>query len=83
MPIDVALGIHPVDEAKSRGLPLLVDNLRKRLRTAYDIASAHAEKASKRYKVYDAKICESILQVGDRVLVRKLSIKGKKTLENR
>ena len=84
LPIDVALGIHPVDEAKSPGLPLFVENLRKRLRTAYDIASAHAEKASKRYKkVYDAKIRESILQVGDRVLVRKLGIKGKKKLENR
>ena len=80
LPIDVALGIHPVDEAKSQGLPLFVENLR----TAYDIASMHAEKASKRYKkVYDAKIRESILQVGDRVLVRKLGIKGKKKLEDR
>ena len=45
LPIYVALGIHPISKTKSRGLPLFIENMRKRLHTDYDIASAHAEKA--------------------------------------
>ncbi len=84
LPIDVALGIYPVDEAKSDSLPVFVENMKKRLRSAYDIATEHAKMAAKRYKKnYDAKVRESIVEVGDRVLVRKLGIKGKQKLCDR
>ena len=77
--IDVAMGIVPKDE-------LGVDftrGLQERLDVAYKLANAQQEKSASRYKTnYDRKIRGSTVDIGDRVLVKNVSIRGKHKLAN-
>lgn len=58
--------------------------LRKRLQFAYKVAAKEAEKNQGRYKgYYDRKVRESTLEVGDRVLVRNVGLKGKNKLADK
>ena len=77
--IDVAMGLEPKDD-------LTVDftkNLQDRLDLAYKLAVAQAEKSSSRYKSqYDKRVRGSSVCVGDRVLVKNVTIRGKNKLAN-
>ncbi len=51
---------------------------------AYATAAKHADKSARRHKSrYDLKVRESIVNVGDRVLVKNVSVRGKCKLANR
>ena len=48
-----------------------------RLSFAYQKASEEAARQTEKYKTYDKRVRESKLEVGDRVLIRALGLKGK------
>lgn len=82
--IDAYLGIDPNDHDGKGPKTVFASELRKRLNYAYELASAEANKSSRRYKAqYDSKVRDSTLKVGDRVLVRNVGLKGKQKLANR
>ena len=59
-------------------------DLKERLDQAHKIASKEGEKAAFRHKgIYDRKIRGSTVEVGDRVLVRKVGFTSKHKLANR
>ena len=58
--------------------------LKKRLQFAYKTASKESEKSAARHKNhYDSKVRESTLDVGDRVLIRNVGLKGKNKLADK
>ncbi len=81
--VDAYLGVDNVaDSSGSR--ESYVIKLKKRLDYAYKVASEAAKKNSARYKTqYDSKVRESTLEVGDRILIRNVSIRGKHKLADR
>ena len=61
-----------------------ISSLKKRLQFAYKTAAKNAEKAGRRHKVrYDLKVRHSVLEPGDRVLLKNVAFKGKHKLENK
>ena len=81
--VDAYLGLNSQEQSIS-SKEHYVTKLKKRLQFAYKVASNEAEKSAERHKVnYDAKVRESTLDIGDRVLIRKVGIKGKHKLADR
>lgn len=82
LPVDVMMGLENPDGEAS--LPRYVETLRKRLKDAYRLANANAERARKRQKGnFDLKVRGAVLHPGDRVLVKKVAFKGKHKIEDR
>ncbi len=80
--IDAFLGISQEDTPRSH--MDYADQLKCRLDTAYQLASDEARKTGKRYKrYYDTKVKHASLKTGDRVLVRKVGLKGKQKLADK
>ncbi len=81
--IDAFLGTNAGSVA-SKDHTSYVKQLEKRLQFAYATAAKHADKSARRHKSrYDLKVRESIVNVGDRVLVKNVSVRGKCKLANR
>ena len=79
--IDDFLGIRSSEERKSH--QDYADILKNRLSDAYKCASEDAAHKGEKYKhYYDKGIRHSVLEAGDRVLVKKIGIKGKHKLED-
>ena len=77
--IDAFLGIGSTEERKSH--QDYVDRLKDRLQFAYDQAGQEAKHKGRKYKkYYDEGVKTSVLLPGDRVLVRKVGIKGEQKL---
>ena len=77
--IDAFLGIRSSEERKSH--QDYADKLKNRLSDAYKCASEEAAHKGEKYKhYYDKGIRHSVLEAGDRVLVKKVGIKGKHKL---
>ena len=77
--IDAVLGIGSSEERKSH--QDYVDKLKDRLAYAYKKAGEEAKIKGQKYKHhYDQNVRASVLEPGDRVLVRKVGIKGKHKL---
>ena len=69
--VDAFLGDHVTNVCYTE-VTGYVGKLKKRLEFAYKTASAEAAKQAARHKVlYDLKVRQSKLEVGDRVLVKK------------
>ena len=82
--IDAFLGLQEHSSNDSDDSGQYVDKLKSRLDFAYKTAAAEAQKASERSKTrYDLRVRESILQPGDRVLVRNVALKGKSKLADK
>ena len=75
--VDAYFGINSeIDVVKSR--ESYAQKLKKRLQYAYRVAQRESEKKAKKHKqYYDAKVRDSKLEVGDRVLVRNVTVRGK------
>ncbi len=77
LPVDLAFGLpveKPVHESHSK----YVQNLKNRLEESYRIATHNALKSAMRNKDrFDKRVKESTLEVGDKVLVRNIRIRGK------
>ncbi|KAL9979638.1 hypothetical protein ACROYT_G017323 [Oculina patagonica] len=74
LPIDVIFGIEP---SASLNYPAYVKEWQAAMKEAYALASKRSESSGlKGRRQYDRKINSSVLQPGDRVLVRNLSKRG-------
>ena len=81
LPIDVVLGLNHAGEQKS--YPEYVQQLKTRLKEAYTKASENIKKAiGKMSQQYNKKMRGPTLEVGDKVLVRKVTFEGKHKLDN-
>jgi len=82
LPVDAVLGI--ADSENNRTKTEYVEKMKKRLHFAYDVASRQTENANRRHKDrYDTKVRESLLQPGDRVLIRMVGLVGKHKLADK
>lgn len=83
LPVDLAFGL-PVRDAPSTSHSQYVQNLRSRLEESYQLASKNAAKSAERNKTrFDQRVKPSILEEGDRVLVRNVKLRGKHKLEDK
>lgn len=83
LPVDLAFGL-PVREKSSVTHTQYVKDLCSRLEASYQLASKSASKSAKRNKTrFDHRVTPCKLDVGDRVLVRNVRIRGKHKLEDR
>ncbi|XP_070573181.1 uncharacterized protein [Ptychodera flava] len=83
LPIDVYLGLEPEGDLPNTYGEYAQD-LRDRLDCAYTIASkAAAKKSSYNKKRYDSRARGAVLEHGDRVLVKNVSIRGKHKIADR
>jgi transposase InsO family protein len=82
---DVVLGLHyPGQDHNDENYTEYAKHLKKRLNYAYRLASAHNKKSSARQKKhYDVKVRGATVEVGDRVLVRRLGFQGKHKLSDK
>ena len=79
LPVDILLGTTPdaVEPGVGTSYTEYVQRLREQLEFAYRLAGSKAGGAQKAQKTYyDRKVREIALEVGDRVLVRKVGIEG-------
>ena len=75
--LDAFLGLEPSAES-GRTQAAYTTKFQSRLSFAYQKASEEAVRQTERYKsYYDQRVRESKLEVGDRVLIRALGLKGK------
>ena len=74
LPVDVIFGIEPTT---SLNYPTYVKEWQSAMKEAYALASKRSESSGQKgKKQYDRKVNSSVLQPGDRVLVRNLSKRG-------
>lgn len=82
LPIDLAFGL-PVNSTKLSHSQYVID-LKRRLQQSYQIATSIAQKNADRNKTrFDKRVVDSSLEVGDRVLVRNVKLRGKHKLADR
>ena len=80
LPVDVLMGICREEELETDYAKTLQD----RLKYAFDIANKLASKSAARHKkYYDRRIRGATVDIGDRVLVRNVSLRGKQKLANK
>ena len=83
LPVDIAFDIYPESRSKQTATQYITD-LRARLKNAFEVANANAGSSSqKNRRNYDHNARAARLEVGDRVLVRKLHILGKQLISGR
>ena len=81
LPVDILFSLESNQQEDELSY---VSNLRKRLDLAYDLVSQNQAKASGQNKVrYDTKARGSVPVIGDRVLVKKVGLKGKHKLADK
>ena len=77
--VDLALGRHETQCSAD-----YVTNLKDRLKTAYELAEANSRVSqSSQKKFYDQRVRSAVLAPDDRVLVRKVGLKGMQKLADR
>lgn len=82
--VDAYLGLSSPEEPTVKSREHYATKLKKRLQFAYKVASTESKKSADRHKAnYDLKVREATLDVGDRVLVRQVGLKGKNKLADR
>uniref|UniRef100_A0A3B3I4L9 Gypsy retrotransposon integrase-like protein 1 n=1 Tax=Oryzias latipes TaxID=8090 RepID=A0A3B3I4L9_ORYLA len=83
LPVDLAFGL-PIKEPPTVAHTDYVKNLKARLEESYKLASKNAwRSADKNKSSFDKYVKPASLQVGDRVLVRNVKIRGKHKLADR
>ena len=82
--VDAYLGLSSPEEPVLTSKEHYATKLKKRLQFAYKVAASEARKSADRNKkIYDLKVREATLDVGDRVLVRQVGLRGKHKLADR
>ncbi|CAI5678658.1 unnamed protein product [Oreochromis niloticus] len=83
LPVDICFGASP-DGAEEKTHSQYVTNLKQDLQRAYQLANEAADKVHKRNKrAFDRRVSFQALEVGDRVLLKNLGLKGKHKLEGK
>ncbi|MCU7858926.1 MAG: DDE-type integrase/transposase/recombinase, partial [Candidatus Thiodiazotropha sp. (ex Lucinoma kastoroae)] len=82
--VDAYLGLNSSQDPTISSREHYVSKLKKRLHFAYKVASSEAQKSAGRHKVrYDSKVRESTVDIGDKVLIRNVGLKGKHKLADK
>ncbi|MCG8033830.1 MAG: DDE-type integrase/transposase/recombinase [Candidatus Thiodiazotropha taylori] len=82
--VDAFLGLSSSQDPPIASREHYATKLKKRLQFAYKMASKEAEKSALHQKSqYDSKVRESTVDIGDRVLIRKVGLKGKNKLADK
>ena len=82
LPIDLIIGLES-NENSVVDYHSFVDSLKLKLAKAYEITVTSSEQNKTRKKnIYDKKVRGATIQVGDRVLVRNLNLRGRHKLAN-
>lgn len=83
LPIDIAFGLNPEEQSKVTHTDY-VKRLKENLQESYTLAIEHSEKvALKNKERYDMKVRETVLEEGDRVLVKNVGLRGKHKIADR
>lgn len=83
LPIDVAFGLNPEGQSRTTHTDY-VKRLKENLQESYKLAVEHRERiAQKNKQRYDMKVRETILEVGDHVLVKNVGVRGKHKIADR
>ena len=83
LPIDLAFDV-PLSHSDQKSHSQYVRALKAHLQESYQLAYENAAKAAERNKVrFDRRVTESTLDVGDRVLVRNVRLRGKHKLADK
>lgn len=83
LPVDLAFGL-PVKEEQQKSHSQYVKHLKSHLEESYKIATRSAAKVAERNKTrFDRHVTPSALDIGDRVLVRNVRIRGKHKLADK
>lgn len=83
LPLDLAFGL-PREGISQTSHSQYVQHLKSHLKESYEVATRNALKLAERNKVrFDKRVTESALEVGDRVLVRNVRIRGKHKLADK
>ncbi|XP_068078506.1 heat shock 70 kDa protein 12B isoform X1 [Danio rerio] len=82
LPIDLAFGLPTTSKRLSHSQ--YVSKLKKHLEESYQIATRNALKNAERNKIrFDKHVVDSTLEVGDRVLVKQVRLRGKHKLADK
>ncbi len=83
LPVDICFGVS-ADNTSTVSYSKYVSKMKQELQAASQLAQATSEKMNQSNKArYDQKVRYHSLNVGDRVLIRKLGLKGKQKLADR
>lgn len=83
LPVDLAFGL-PVQGGQRLSHSQYVQTLKSRLQESYKMATANAAKTANRNKTrYDKRVTASDLDVGDRVLIRNVRLRGKHKISDK
>lgn len=83
LPVDLAFGL-PVPSGQNTSHSQYVQTLKSRLQESYKMATANAAKTAKKNKTrYDRRVTASDLNVGDRVLIRNVRLRGKHKISDK
>lgn len=83
LPIDLAFNV-PLNHQQQQSHSQYVKALKSHLKESYQLATKSAAKVAERNKIrYDKHVTESVLDIGDRVLVRNVRIRGKHKLADK
>lgn len=83
LPVDLAFGL-PVCEGRPTSHSDYVQNLKSRLEESYKIAMDNSAKIARKNKArFDRRVTASDLEVGDRVLIRNVRIRGKHKISDK
>ncbi|TWW61906.1 hypothetical protein D4764_04G0005530 [Takifugu flavidus] len=82
LPIDLAFGLPTITNKLSHSQ--YVSSLKRRLEQSYRIVTSTAQKNADRNKTrFDKRVVESTLEMGDRILVHNVKLRGKHKLANK
>lgn len=83
LPVDLAFGL-PVRKKQHQSHSQYVQNLKSHLEESYRLATKTATKVAEKNKTrFDKHVTPSVLDIGDRVLVRNVRIRGKHKLADK
>lgn len=83
LPIDLAFNV-PLNQRQQQSHSQYVKALKTHLQESYQLATKSAAKVAERNKVrFDKYVTESVLDVGDRVLVKNVRLRGKNKLADK
>ena len=82
--VDAYLGLNSPQDPSDHSKQHYASKLQKRLKFAYQVASSEAQKSAGRQKlIYDSKVRESTVDIGNRGLNRNVGLKGKHKLADK
>ena len=83
LPIDAMLGL-PEDSQNDITYTNYIESLKDKLRYTYKLASTKADQSRQRQKQsYDKRVRQSVIDIGDRVLIKRTGFTGKHKLANK